>query len=96
MIVDGGSCVNVVSTTLVKKLNFNTTKHYKPYSFSDWMNVENRRLISRFWLHFLLGDIVMKFYVMSFLCMHVIYYWGGHDSLIGRLYMMGLEIGIFL
>jgi hypothetical protein len=45
---------------------------------------------------FLLGDIVMKFYVMSFLCMHVIYYWGGHDSLIGRLYMMGLEIGILL
>jgi hypothetical protein len=45
---------------------------------------------------FLLGDIGMKFCVMSFLCMQVIYYWGGHDSLIGRLYMMGLEIGIFL
>jgi len=76
IIVNGGSCANVVSTTLVKKLNFNTTKHYKPYSFSGWMNMQNQRLISRFWLCFLLGDIMMKFYVMPVLCIQVICYWG--------------------
>jgi hypothetical protein len=31
MIIDGRSCDNVVSTTLVRKLNLNNTKHYRPY-----------------------------------------------------------------
>jgi hypothetical protein len=30
MIIDGGSCANVASTTLVRKLNLNTMKHPKP------------------------------------------------------------------
>ena len=31
MIIDGGSCINVVSTTLVEKLNLPTLKHPRPY-----------------------------------------------------------------
>jgi len=31
MIIDGGSCTNVASTTLVEKLNLPTLKHPKPY-----------------------------------------------------------------
>ena len=31
MIIGGGSYVNITSTILIIKLNFNTTKHYKPY-----------------------------------------------------------------
>ena len=31
MIIDGGSCTNVASTTLVEKLNLPTLKHLRPY-----------------------------------------------------------------
>ena len=31
MIIDGGSCTNVASTTLVEKLNLPTLKHPRPY-----------------------------------------------------------------
>ena len=31
MIIDGGSCTNVASTTLVEKLNLLTLKHPRPY-----------------------------------------------------------------
>jgi len=31
MIIDGGSCANIASTTLVRMLNLSTIKHYKPY-----------------------------------------------------------------
>jgi hypothetical protein len=31
MIIDGGSCANITSTTLVRMLNLSTIKHYKPY-----------------------------------------------------------------
>ncbi|RDY03764.1 hypothetical protein CR513_12625, partial [Mucuna pruriens] len=31
MIIDGGSCTNVASTTLVEKLNLQTIKHPRPY-----------------------------------------------------------------
>ena len=33
MIIDGGSCTNVASTTLVEKLNLPTLKHSRPYKF---------------------------------------------------------------
>ena len=33
MIIDGGSCANVASDTLVKKLNLNCIKHPRPYRF---------------------------------------------------------------
>ena len=31
MIIDGGSCTNVASTSLVEKLNLKTLKHPRPY-----------------------------------------------------------------
>ena len=37
MIIDGGSCTNVASTTLVEKLNLPTLKHSRPYKL-QWLN----------------------------------------------------------
>lgn len=37
MIIDGGSCTNVASTTLVDKLGLPTLKHPKPYKL-QWLN----------------------------------------------------------
>ncbi|XP_041004037.1 uncharacterized protein LOC121249393, partial [Juglans microcarpa x Juglans regia] len=37
MIIDGGSCTNVDSTTLVEKLNLPTLKHSRPYKL-QWLN----------------------------------------------------------
>ena len=37
MIIDSGSCTNVASVTLVRKLGFNTLKHEKPYQL-QWLN----------------------------------------------------------
>ena len=33
VIIDGGSCTNVVGTTLVEKLGMLTSKHPRPYKF---------------------------------------------------------------
>jgi len=37
MIVDSGSCTNVASVTLVRKLGLNTIKHERPYQL-QWLN----------------------------------------------------------
>ena len=37
VIIDGGSCANVVSTTLVEKLGIPTSKHPRPYKL-QWLN----------------------------------------------------------
>jgi hypothetical protein len=37
MIIDGGSCANVTSDTLVKKLNLSCLKHPRPYIL-QWLN----------------------------------------------------------
>ncbi|XP_062113069.1 uncharacterized protein LOC133824216 [Humulus lupulus] len=37
MIIDGGSCTNVASTSLVQKLNLPTLKHPRPYKL-QWLN----------------------------------------------------------
>ena len=37
MIIDGGSCINVTSTTLVENLNLPTWKHPRPYKL-QWLN----------------------------------------------------------
>lgn len=37
MIIDGDSCANLTSTTLVRKLNLNIVKHFKPYRL-QWLN----------------------------------------------------------
>ena len=51
LIVDGGSCTNVASTTLVTKLNLKTESHPQPYSI-QWLDqgkglrVSHRCLVS--------------------------------------------------
>ena len=37
MIIDGGRCTNVASTTLVENLNLTTLKHPRPYKL-QWLN----------------------------------------------------------
>ena len=37
MIIDGGSCTNVINATLVDKLGIKTTKHPRPYKL-QWLN----------------------------------------------------------
>ena len=37
VIIDGGSCTNVASTTLVEKLGLPTSKHPRPYNL-QWLN----------------------------------------------------------
>ena len=40
VIIDSGSCANVVSTTLIDKLEWPTTDHPKPYKL-HWLNDAN-------------------------------------------------------
>ena len=37
LIIDGGSCTNVYSTKLMRKLNLHITKHLIPYKL-QWLN----------------------------------------------------------
>jgi hypothetical protein len=37
MMIDSGSCTNVTSVTLVRKLGLNTIKHERPYQL-QWLN----------------------------------------------------------
>ena len=37
VIIDGGSCTNVASTTMVEKLGIPTSKHPRPYKL-QWLN----------------------------------------------------------
>ena len=46
MIIDGGSCTNVVSTTLVEKLGMPTSKHPQPYKL-QWLNVSGEVRVNK-------------------------------------------------
>jgi hypothetical protein len=75
MIIDNENYVNVVSITLVKKLNMNTIKHEGPYRV-QWLNdcgevrVTKHVLVSIF----LVENIKMRFCVMLGLYVLLIYY----------------------
>jgi len=64
LIIDGGSCTNIASTTLIKKLSIPIVSHPKPYSLK-WLNdggdikVSKQALIS-----FLIGTQCIE--IMSF------------------------------
>ncbi|XP_056852801.1 uncharacterized protein LOC130502007 [Raphanus sativus] len=45
LIIDGGSCVNVASETMVKKLSLKTQKHPRPYRL-QWLNEEGEMKVS--------------------------------------------------
>ena len=46
MIIDGGSCENVISTTIVEKLGLKTVEHPQPYKLS-WLKKGNEVKVSR-------------------------------------------------
>ena len=83
MIIDNENYVNVVSITLVKKLNMNTIKHEGPYRV-QWLNdcgevrVTKHVLVSIF----LVENIKMRFCVMLGLYVLLIYYEGDLSNLI--------------
>ncbi|XP_019096023.1 PREDICTED: uncharacterized protein LOC104779116 [Camelina sativa] len=45
LIIDGGSCTNVASETMVKKLRLTTEKHPKPYKL-QWLNDDGEMKVS--------------------------------------------------
>jgi hypothetical protein len=46
IIIDGGSCTNVTSTTMVEKLNLPTIKHPRPYNF-QWLNKSGKVKVNK-------------------------------------------------
>ena len=56
MIIDGGSCTNVASTTLVERLNLSTSKHPRPYRL-QWLSDNGELKVDRQVLvSFTIGD----------------------------------------
>ena len=56
MIIDGGSCTNVASITLVEKLNLSTLKHPRPYKL----------LMTRFLCRYQIANYQKNVYKMNF------------------------------
>ena len=75
MIIDNENYVNVVSITLVKKLNMNTIKHEGPYRV-QWLNDYGEVRVTKHVLVsiFLVENIKMRFCVMLGLYVLLIYY----------------------
>ena len=46
VIIDGGSCTNVASTTLVEKLGLSTFEHPKPYKL-QWLNDSGEVMVDK-------------------------------------------------
>ena len=96
VIIDGGICTNVASTTLVEKLGLPTFEHPKPYKL-QWLNdsgevkVDKQVLVS-----FSIGKY--KYEVMC----DVVPMQAGHimlgrpGNIIRRLHLMDIEISIHL
>jgi hypothetical protein len=84
MIIDGGSCTNVASTTLVEKLNLPTLKHSRPYKLQGLNDCGEVRVDRQVLVTFSIGKYQrMRYFVMLCLCMLAIFCWGGHGSMIG-------------
>ena len=84
MIIDGGSCTNVASNTLVEKLGLPLLKHPRPYKLR-WLNDCGEVKVNKQVLVFsILGGTVTKCFVMWFLCMLAISRWGDCGNMIER------------
>jgi hypothetical protein len=96
MIMDNGSCTNVVSTTLVTNLNLSATDHVIPYKF-QWLNeYEEFRVTTHVLISFLVGrynDKVLCEVSCSYTCCTPIC-WGDFGNLIVKPSMMVLKISI--
>ncbi|XP_021737243.1 uncharacterized protein LOC110703765 [Chenopodium quinoa] len=64
LIIDSGSCTNVASTTLVSKLNLETTNHPTPYKL-QWLNNHNQEKVTK---QTLLSFSIGKLYKDEVLC----------------------------
>ena len=96
MIIDNESYANVVSATLVMKLCLNIFKHEKPYRL-QWLNECGEVRVTKHVLIFFFLEIIrMRFYIMWFLYMLLIYCWGILDNLIEKPSMMDLRTNILL
>ncbi|GKB65049.1 putative nucleotidyltransferase, ribonuclease H [Tanacetum coccineum] len=56
VIIDSGSCENVVSETMVKKLSLKTEKHPRPYKLSWLQKGKSVHVDQRCLVHFSIGD----------------------------------------
>ena len=87
MIIDGGSCTNVVSTELVEKLGFHTTKHPMPYKL-QWLNDCGKiKVTKQVKIPFTIGryqDEVLCDVVLMHAGPPAIYFLLGHGNLIVR------------
>jgi len=95
MIIDGGSCANVASDTLVKKLNLICIKHPRPYRL-QWLNECGEVKVTK---QVLIAFAIGK-YSDEILCdvapMHASHVLLGRPSFIGKRFMMDLEMGSLL
>ena len=82
LIIDGGSCTNLASKTLIDKLQILTKEHLAPYSF-QWLRPSNAvTTSSEAVISFSIGPIVVRCYVMPFVWMHLSCFLVGHGCMI--------------
>ena len=55
MIIDNSSCTNIASSTLVRKLNLNTSKHNKPYKLQLLNEYGEVRVTKKLLVSFTIG-----------------------------------------
>ncbi|KAI9191578.1 hypothetical protein LWI28_010302 [Acer negundo] len=55
LIIDGGSCTNMASTTMVEKLNLTTLKHPKPYKLQWLIDSEEIKVTKQVLVSFFIG-----------------------------------------
>jgi hypothetical protein len=81
MIINNGSCTNVVSTTLMEKLGLTTISHLRPYSLR-WLNENGEiRVTKQVFVPFPLKPIMTRFCVKLRRCQLAICCWVVHGSL---------------
>ena len=75
VIIDGGSCNNLVSSELVKKLGLTTRPHQHPYHI-QWLNDSGKAKVTQTCrVLFPLGHIQIRLIVMWYLCKLVHFCW---------------------
>ena len=71
LVIDSGSCTNVVSTMLIKRLQIPTQQHPKPYKLQWLSDSGTMKVVSQVLISFNLGlllwkNIKVKFFVMCY------------------------------
>jgi hypothetical protein len=81
--VDSGSTDNLVSTEMVEKLELETIEHPSPYRVSWLQKGHQVNVTKQCLVKFKIGGIKMKYSVMSFPWMFVIYCWVDRGNMTG-------------